>query len=119
MHGFHQYLRVLGISKIQDTQCGFKMFSRQACREIFANMHNEGWIFDVEILLLAEHKGIPVVEVPITWHEVPESKVQLMYDSIKMAVDLLTIRLAYLFGIYKWTEESHKAVRKAELKKDK
>ena len=63
-------------------------------------MHTEGWIFDVEILLLANKKAIPVSEIPISWHEVDGSKMALALDSIKMAIDLVVIRMAYILGIY-------------------
>jgi len=33
-------------------------------------MHVERWAFDVECLYLAERQGIPMIEVPVTWHEV-------------------------------------------------
>jgi dolichyl-phosphate beta-glucosyltransferase len=70
MHGFHAFLRFIGIRSIKDTQCGFKLFTRRACAFIFPSMHVERWAFDVECLYLAESQGIPMVEVPVTWHEV-------------------------------------------------
>ena len=57
-------------AKIKDTQCGFKLFSRSTLPYIVPNMHSEGWIFDVEMLMLAEFAGIPVVEVAVGWREV-------------------------------------------------
>lgn len=57
MHGFHLLLRVLTpreTSRIRDTQCGFKVFTRSALPFIVPYMHAEGWIFDVEMLMLAE-----------------------------------------------------------------
>ncbi|KAI9592038.1 glycosyltransferase family 2 protein [Syncephalis fuscata] len=101
MHGFHQLLYVLGVREIQDTQCGFKLFTRSAAQHIFTNVHVEGWIFDVEVLLIAMRCGIPIAEVPVTWHEVDGSKVSLIQDSIQMALDLFTIRLNYFLGIWR------------------
>lgn len=100
MYGLHTLLYVFGIRTIRDTQCGFKLFSRKAAASIFPFMHTEGWIFDVEVLILAEKKGIPVHEIPISWHEVPGSKIELAKDSIKMAIDLVVMRFAYLLGVY-------------------
>ncbi|ODQ54940.1 hypothetical protein SAICODRAFT_5562 [Saitoella complicata NRRL Y-17804] len=101
MHGFHTFLHLLGIRNIADTQCGFKLFTRRACSLIFPSMHVEGWIFDVEVLLLCEKLGVGVVEVPITWHEVDGSKMSLVRDAIMMAKDLVVIRLNYVLGIWK------------------
>ncbi|KAJ3088539.1 dolichyl-phosphate beta-glucosyltransferase [Physocladia obscura] len=100
MYAFHTFLLLLGISKIKDTQCGFKMFTRDSVRSIFPNMHVEGWIFDIEILLLATWLNMPIVEVPVTWSEIDGSKVDLIKDSIKMAIDLITIRFYYAIGLW-------------------
>jgi dolichyl-phosphate beta-glucosyltransferase len=70
MYGFHAFLHFIGVRSIKDTQCGFKLFTRRACELIFPSMHVERWAFDVECLYLAERQRIPMVEVPVTWHEV-------------------------------------------------
>lgn len=57
MHSFHLILRLATTretARIRDTQCGFKLFSRAALPFIIPYMHAEGWIFDVEMLMLAE-----------------------------------------------------------------
>ena len=100
MYTFHAYLAIMGISAVKDTQCGFKLFERKAAREIFRGMHSEGWIFDVEVLLLADREGIKVVEVPVTWHEVEGTKMSLGRDSVKMAWDLAVLRVGYAVGVY-------------------
>jgi dolichyl-phosphate beta-glucosyltransferase len=62
---------------IRDTQCGFKLFDRRVCTAMFANARLERFAFDVELLILARRLGAGVKEVPVTWHEVPGSKVNL------------------------------------------
>ncbi|EMR09665.1 hypothetical protein PNEG_01855 [Pneumocystis murina B123] len=101
MHVFQKYLWFMGIRHIKDTQCGFKLFTRRAALMIFPNMHVEKWIFDIEVLILAEIFLIPVVEVPIAWQEVSGSKLSLISDSLRMAIDLLIMRLNYKFGFWK------------------
>ena len=64
-------------------------------------MHSPSWIFDCELLILAALSGIPTREVGIRWHEVDGSKVDLIRDSVGMAVDLLVIRANYLLGRWK------------------
>ncbi|CCD25461.1 dolichyl-phosphate beta-glucosyltransferase NDAI_0F01420 [Naumovozyma dairenensis CBS 421] len=105
MYGFHGLVYIFGIHSIKDTQCGFKLFNRKAIKDIFPYLHTEGWIFDVEILILAIRKNIRIFEIPISWHEVSGSKMDLAIDSIMMAKDLVVIRLAYFFGIYNDTKE--------------
>ncbi|RUS22613.1 Alg5-prov protein [Endogone sp. FLAS-F59071] len=104
MRGFHATLLLLGISGIADTQCGFKLFTRAAARRIFPNMHVERWIFDVEILLLAQMIHCPIAEVQVNWHEIDGSKVKLVQASIQMGMDLLVIRLNYLLGFWRVKE---------------
>ena len=86
---------------IHDTRCGFKLFSRPSLPYIIPYMHNEGWIFDVEMLMLAEFAGIPVVEVPIGWREVLGSKLNVIWDSLGMAYGLALLRLCGGLGIYR------------------
>lgn len=105
MYGLHTLVFVFGVRSINDTQCGFKLFNRQAINAIFPYLHTEGWIFDVEILMLALRKCIPIAEVPISWHEVDGSKMDLARDSINMAKDLVVIRMAYILHIYKDDKE--------------
>lgn len=102
MRSFHIYLSILGISSIKDTQCGFKLFTRSAAKAIFPSLHVQGWIFDIEILLIASLLGdVEMREVPITWREVVGSKMDLVMDSLRMATDLLVIRGSYATGRWK------------------
>lgn len=100
MYGLHTLVYIFGIRSIKDTQCGFKLFNKAAIEKIFPNMHTEGWIFDVEILILAIRQSIPVSEIQINWHEVDGSKMVLARDSVNMAIDLVVTRMAYILGIY-------------------
>ncbi|KAI9374257.1 nucleotide-diphospho-sugar transferase [Aspergillus egyptiacus] len=106
MHSFHLILWLLTPSKtatIKDTQCGFKLFSRASLPFIVPYMHSEGWIFDVEMLMLAEFANIPVAEVPVDWREVGGSKLNVLRDSIGMAWSLAVLRAAWSLGVYRRT----------------
>ena len=115
MHSFHLLLRLLtppATSRIRDTQCGFKLFSRAALPHIIPYMHADGWIFDVEMLMLAESApagevsaratpGIRVAEVAIGWQEVGGSKLNVVWDSLGMAWGLAILRAGWMLGVYK------------------
>ena len=101
MYGLHTILRLVGVGHIRDTQCGFKLFSRAAARRVFPYQHLTTWIFDVEVLLLAKQQAIPVAEVPIAWHEVSGSKLNVVTDSLQMLRDLLVLRANVLVGRWK------------------
>ncbi|KAE9370651.1 glycosyltransferase family 2 protein [Stipitochalara longipes BDJ] len=120
MHSFHLLLRLLtppATSRVRDTQCGFKLFSRASLPHIIPYMHTEGWIFDVEMLMLAESAplitatgekenvskgpGIQVAEVPIGWKEVGGSKLNVLWDSLGMAWGLAILRASWMVGVYR------------------
>ena len=104
MHSFHIFLRILTPPKtaaIKDTQCGFKIFSRSALGAIIPYMHCEGWIFDVEMLMLAESAGIKVYEIPVGWKEIGGSKLNVIWDSLGMAWGLAVLRAAWAVGVYR------------------
>ncbi|BGP39993.1 dolichyl-phosphate beta-glucosyltransferase [Rhodotorula kratochvilovae] len=98
MRSFHLYLSLLGLRTIRDTQCGFKLHSRASAQLLYPALHSPGWIFDCELLLLAERCGVPLREVGVRWTEVPGSKLDVVRDSVRMARDLLVIRGNYLAG---------------------
>ncbi|KIM58987.1 glycosyltransferase family 2 protein [Scleroderma citrinum Foug A] len=101
MYGLHTILRIVGVGHIRDTQCGFKLFTRPAAQKIFPAQHLATWIFDVELLLLAKQLSIPVAEVPIEWHEVAGSKLNIVKDSLQMLRDLMVLRGNQLVGRWK------------------
>jgi glycosyltransferase involved in cell wall biosynthesis len=84
-----------------DTQCGFKLFSARAAREVFRRVRLEGFGFDVEALFIARKLGFRVVEVPVRWDHVEGTKVHLWRDSVRMFLDLLRVRLNQLRGLYR------------------
>jgi dolichyl-phosphate beta-glucosyltransferase len=52
---------MLGGTEIQDTQCGFKLFTRKAAALLFPVQHIDRWAFDVELVFLAARFKIPMV----------------------------------------------------------
>jgi dolichyl-phosphate beta-glucosyltransferase len=77
------------------------MFSRSALPYIIPFMHTEGWIFDVEMLMLAEAANIPMEEVQVGWKEVQGSKLNVIWASLGMAWGLAVVRGAWSLGIWK------------------
>ena len=75
--GFILLIKLLFLSKLSDTQCGFKAISRRAAHELVPRIENEEWFFDTELLLLAEKGGYRIKEVPVRWTEDPDSRVNV------------------------------------------
>lgn len=89
---FNRLLQSFALVALRDTQCGFKAFRRDACREIFARQTLDGFAFDVEVLLLAERLGYKIEDRPVEWINSPESKVHIFRDSWRMLLDAWRIR---------------------------
>jgi dolichyl-phosphate beta-glucosyltransferase len=86
---------------VQDTQCGFKIFTRSAAQTIFSRTTVNGWSFDVEVIFLAEKMGLKIKELPITLQNPQESHIRIVRDSLNMFFDLIRIRLNDWQGKYK------------------
>jgi len=83
-----------------DTQCGFKIFQREAAREVFRRQRLERWGFDAEVLFIARRRGYKTIEVPVRWSHSEGTKVSMLRDSVNMFLDLLRIRWNQLRGLY-------------------
>ena len=64
---FNKAVRIFATSGYADTQCGFKLFTAEASREIFSRCKLDGFSFDVELLFLALRLGFHPREVPVRW----------------------------------------------------
>jgi len=89
---FNVIVRLLRLTTLRDTQCGFKLFRGDAAREIFSRCRTDGFAFDVECLLIASQRGYRTAEVPVVWAHVPESRVRLTIDAGRMLWDVVQMR---------------------------
>ena len=97
---FNLIVRLLAVRGFQDTQCGFKCFRREVARDIFSRQTMEGWGFDVEVLFIAQKRGYRIVEVPINWYYMANSRVKPIRDSIRMFREVLQVRINDWRGVY-------------------
>ena len=86
--------------RVQDTQCGFKMFTREAALRLHNAQTLMGFSFDLEILYLAFKFGYKVAEVPVSWYDAPGSKVDTAKEARRFVKDLAKIKLTDLQGGY-------------------
>jgi dolichyl-phosphate beta-glucosyltransferase len=97
---FNLLIRALTLPDLHDTQCGFKCFRAPVAEDLFQRQTLGGWAFDVELLFIARKLGYRIVELPIPWYFNPDSKISVLRDSYRMAMDLIGIRLKSLRGEY-------------------
>ncbi|MBN2476349.1 MAG: glycosyltransferase family 2 protein [Pirellulales bacterium] len=81
----------LGIP-VLDTQCGFKMFRREPGRKLFSLAEESGYLFDLELLMLAGRFGYRVAEVPVNWTDVPGGHLSPTRELHKVLLGLWRLR---------------------------
>ena len=96
---FNWCVKLLVLRGVDDTQCGFKLFSAHAAETLFPLQRLEGFGFDVEILFLARRAGLVIREIPVTWEYCRESKVNVASGG-RGFLDLVRIRWNQFRGVY-------------------
>jgi dolichyl-phosphate beta-glucosyltransferase len=97
---FNGVVQALAVPGIEDSQCGFKAFSRDAARAIFSRQRIDGFGFDVEVLFLARRLGYEVSVVPLRWEHKENSRVAPVRDTLLMLSDVVRVRLNAWRGLY-------------------
>jgi dolichyl-phosphate beta-glucosyltransferase len=77
---------------VRDTQCGFKIFRRAAAHALFGQVTETGFLFDLEVLALAQRGGYRVVEVPVNWSEIPGGHLHVFRESLRTLPALWRLR---------------------------
>jgi len=91
--GFGLFMHTcVGLDNIIDTQCGFKFFRGDVARELFRLQQIDGYMFDVEILYLANQLGYSIGQVPVRWRDDGDSRLQLVAGNIRNVRDILSLR---------------------------
>lgn len=85
---FNFIVNTVVLPGISDTQCGFKIFSREAAQEVFSKQKADRFSFDVEVLYIAKRLGFSIREIPVNWTNIPGSKVNVVVDGLKMLRDV-------------------------------
>lgn len=102
--GFNFLVQVIALWGINDSQCGFKLFKKEAAKKIFKNLIVYGpnakkrkkpffGAFDVEVLFLARKLGYRIKELPVIWTYVKTTRFNFLDNALNMARDVLRIRL--------------------------
>jgi dolichyl-phosphate beta-glucosyltransferase len=89
---FNAIVRLATGLPFADTQCGFKAFRMEVARPIIQQGQIDGFGFDVELLFLAQHSGLRMLEVPVRWDHHEGSKVHIVRDSLRMLQEVVSLR---------------------------
>lgn len=93
---------VLGLWSYPDTQCGFKILSAEAAREIAGRMVVDRFGFDFELIVLALKLGFKVKQMPVRWLNEEGSTVKLFGKNgfVQVLIDLFKTRMRLWAGAY-------------------
>src|SRR5215218_9660888 len=81
--GYNRLLHATLRTRFSDAQCGFKAVRRDALAGLLADVRDDGWFFDTELLVVAQRRGLRIHEVPVDWVDDPDSRV----DIVRTAID--------------------------------
>ena len=93
---FHTLASIWVVGPVQDTQCGFKGFTRAAAQDLFARQLVTSIVFDVELIHLARRRGYRLAIVPIQWADRRGSRMHARPGlALRVAWDLFRIPLLH------------------------
>jgi dolichyl-phosphate beta-glucosyltransferase len=93
---FHLFASVWAVGPVQDTQCGFKGFTREVARDLFNRQVITSIVFDVELIFLARRRGYRIAVVPIRWEDKRGSRMRPgAAIAMRVAWDLFRIPLVH------------------------
>ncbi len=87
--GYNRLVRLFLRSDVHDHQCGFKAFDREVLLEVLADVEDDHWFWDTEILVRAQRAGYRVREFPVDWTPKGDSKVDIVRDVFGMGSQII------------------------------
>ncbi|MCO1582516.1 bifunctional glycosyltransferase family 2/GtrA family protein [Crossiella sp. SN42] len=96
--GYNALVRLAHGARFSDAQCGFKAARSEVVRPLLERVADNSWFFDTELLLLAEHNGLRVHEVPVDWVEDTDSRVRIARTAWEDVRGLLRVARAKARG---------------------
>lgn len=99
-HFFTKLVNLILLKGVYDATCGFKGFRSHVARKIFQKQKINRWAFDAEILFLAQKDNFSLAQIPVTWSDNSDTRVQLFRSTIGAFLDLLKIRYYAFCGEY-------------------
>ena len=79
---YNRLLRLTLRSGFSDAQCGFKAVRADRLPGLLSQVQDQEWFFDTELLVVAEHTGLRIHEVPVDWVDDPDSRVDIVSTAL-------------------------------------
>jgi dolichyl-phosphate beta-glucosyltransferase len=88
---FSKLFNLLFNLQVKDTQCGCKAFKKEVLERVLPNVESNGFEFDAELLFRCKKMGYKIREIPVNWSYKPNSKLNLLRDTINMGKGVLKL----------------------------
>jgi putative flippase GtrA len=95
---YNRLLHVVFHNRFRDAQCGFKAVRADVARRLLPEIADDGWFFDTELLLLAEHNGLRIAEIAVDWTDDPDSRVHVARTAIDDLKGMVRVARAFWRG---------------------
>jgi len=106
---YNALLRLVFLNRFRDAQCGFKAIRTDIAHKLLPAVKDDEWFFDTELLLLAEHNGLRVFEVPVDWVDDPDTRVHIR--------STVSQDLRGIYRVFRSFVAGHGAVELGELRR--
>lgn len=92
---FNFLVRSLFLIPYEDTQCGAKVFRREAIKKILNDLTITKWAYDVNLLYACKKQNLKIKSAPTIWHETAGSKLNVNKASIQMFFAIIQLRIMH------------------------
>ena len=92
---FNLLVRTIFIIPVSDTQCGAKLFTKTVIKNILSNLGTTKWAFDIDLLYQLKRRKYKIIEIPTTWRDSKESRLNLRRTIPEMFLAIIRLRLIY------------------------
>jgi putative flippase GtrA len=99
--GYNMLLHTFMGARFSDAQCGFKAIRREPARALLPLTQDTGWFFDTELLVLAEHAGLRIHEIPVDWVDDLDSRVDIVATALADLRGMMRLRRGFARGSIK------------------
>lgn len=87
-------MKLLGVpTHLTDTQCGFKIYKKEAAKKIFSKLKTNGFMFEVENILRATKNNLRIKEFSVEWSCDRDSRITLLNTPWKVLLEIVKIKL--------------------------
>jgi len=90
---FNFLVRSMFFMHFRDTQCGAKIFKKEALQKIIFSLNETQWAFDIDLLYLCQKNNLNIVEFPTVWSDSDGSKLNLKKASTQMFFSIIQLRI--------------------------